>query len=90
LGKKEKVWFLRIAPLLLRNEENNQLFDDLGFINAPIHMHPEITWELDLNLPEEELLKNMRKTTRYLIRQAEKNEKIEVIKINKERGPGEF
>jgi len=72
LGKKEKVWFLRIAPLLLRNEENNQLFDDLGFINAPIHMHPEITWELDLNLPEEELLKNMRKTTRYLIRQAEK------------------
>jgi len=43
-------------------------------------MHPEITWELDLSLSEEELLKNMRKTTRYLIRQAEKNEKIEIVK----------
>ncbi len=80
LGKRENVLFLRIAPLLLRNEENNQFFDELGFINAPIHMHPEITWELDLSLSEEELLKNMRKTTRYLIRQAEKNEKIEIVK----------
>jgi lipid II:glycine glycyltransferase (peptidoglycan interpeptide bridge formation enzyme) len=79
LGKKEEAWFLRIAPLLLRTEENNQLFEYLGFINAPMHMHPEITWELDLTLPEDQLLKNMRKTTRYLIRQAEK-EGVDVVK----------
>ncbi|MDD5696487.1 MAG: peptidoglycan bridge formation glycyltransferase FemA/FemB family protein [Candidatus Pacebacteria bacterium] len=79
LGKKEEAWFLRIAPLLLRTEENNQLFEYFGFINAPMHMHPEITWELDLTLPEDQLLKNMRKTTRYLIRQAEK-EGVDVVK----------
>jgi lipid II:glycine glycyltransferase (peptidoglycan interpeptide bridge formation enzyme) len=42
-------------------------------------MHPEITWELGINIPEQELLANMRKTTRYLIRQAEKNPDIEII-----------
>jgi peptidoglycan pentaglycine glycine transferase (the first glycine) len=80
LGKKEKVVFLRIGSLLLNNETNNQLFKDLGFIDAPMHMHPEITWELDLTVNEEELLKNMRKTTRYLVRQAEKDKDIEIIK----------
>jgi lipid II:glycine glycyltransferase (peptidoglycan interpeptide bridge formation enzyme) len=43
-------------------------------------MHPEVTWELDITLPEENLLMNMRKTTRYLIRQAEKNPDIEIVK----------
>ncbi len=80
LGKKEGVWFLRIAPLLLRTEENNQLFEYFRFVNAPMHMHPETTWELDLTLSEEELLKNMRKTTRYLIRQAEKEGGVHVVK----------
>jgi len=32
----------------------------------------EATWKLDIRPTEEELLKQMRKTTRYLIRQAEK------------------
>jgi lipid II:glycine glycyltransferase (peptidoglycan interpeptide bridge formation enzyme) len=41
-------------------------------------MHPEITWSLILNLSEEELLKNMRKTTRYLIRQAEKDKELKL------------
>ncbi len=85
LGKKEKVAFIRIGSLFLKNEENNKIFDDLGFIDAPMHMHPEITWELDLNLNEEELLRDMRKTTRYLIRQAEKDKDIEIVKdTNKE------
>jgi lipid II:glycine glycyltransferase (peptidoglycan interpeptide bridge formation enzyme) len=43
-------------------------------------VHPEVTWELDITLPEEKLLMNMRKTTRYLIRQAEKNLDIQIIK----------
>ncbi len=85
LGKKENVVFLRIGSLMLKNEENNNLFEELGFIDAPMHMHPEITWELDLTVSEEELLKNMRKTTRYLIRQAEKDKEIEITKsINEE------
>jgi len=80
LAQKEKAWVIRICPIWERNSENEKIFKDLGYINAPIHNHPEATWVLNLNNPEEELLKNMRKTTRYLIRQGLKDENIEVIK----------
>ena len=82
IAKQEKAHFIRIAPIWQRNEENIKIFRDLGFIPAPIHIHPEITWELDVRPSEEELLMNMRKTTRYLIRQAQKNTDIEIIKSN--------
>ena len=52
----------------------------MGFREAPIHVHPELTWQLDITLPEEELLMKMRKTTRYLIRQGIKQEKLEILK----------
>ena len=78
IGKEEKVGFIRIAPTLERSEENIEIFGEIGFINAPIHMHPEITWELDIKKPEEELLSKMRKTTRYLIRRAQKNSDIRI------------
>lgn len=80
IAKKEKADFIRISPILERNDENIKIFKNLGFRKAPIHMHPELTWELDITLSEEELLKNMRKTTRYLIRQAQKNSDIKIEK----------
>ena len=43
----------------------------------------EATWKLDLTPSEEELLINMRKTTRYLIRQAMKNPDITIEKSEK-------
>jgi len=79
IAKEGKVSFIRIAPIWERNEENIKVFKDLGFRPAPIHIHPEVTWELDITPPEEDLLMNMRKTTRYLIRQAEKNKDIEIL-----------
>ena len=82
IAKQEKAHFIRIAPICEKNEDNIKVFRDLGFIPAPIHIHPEITWELDIKSSEQELLMNMRKTTRYLIRQAEKNRDIEIIKSN--------
>jgi len=82
LAIQEGASFIRVSPIFSRNEENENIFLDLGFRQAPIHMHPEVTWELDITLPEEELLMNMRKTTRYLIRQAEKNKDIEILKSN--------
>jgi lipid II:glycine glycyltransferase (peptidoglycan interpeptide bridge formation enzyme) len=43
----------------------------------------EATWKLDITLPEEKLLMNMRKTTRYLIRQTLKNQDIFIAKSGK-------
>jgi len=70
LAKKEKVWFLRIRPELLETGENQKLFSDLGFIPAPMHLHAENTWVLNIALDEEEILAGMRKNTRYSIRKS--------------------
>jgi len=77
-SREEKASFIRIAPIFEKNDENIKIFKDLGFKNAPIHMHPEVTWELDVTSSEEDLLMGMRKTTRYLIRQAQKNNDIQI------------
>lgn len=84
IAKEEKVDFIRIAPIWLarrspQGEGGERIFRDLGFRDAPIHIHPEVTWGLDISKPEEEILMGMRKTTRYLIRQAQKDENIEII-----------
>lgn len=78
-AKEEKASFIRIAPIWERNEENKNIFKKCGFINSPMLIHLEATWQLDITKPEEKLLKNMRKTTRYLIKQAEKNSNIKII-----------
>lgn len=78
LALDEKCSFVRIAPFINRNEINRQLFKKLGFIYSPIHTHAEYTWNLNLQPSEEELLKNMRKTTRYGIRKAER-EGVKII-----------
>jgi len=72
IAKEEKVGFIRISPILNDTEENKEIFKDLGFKPAPIHMHAEITWTLKLTPSEEKLLMGMRKTTRNLIRRAAK------------------
>ncbi len=76
---KEETLFLRVAPILERNKENRKLFEDLGFKKAPLHIHPEVSWELDIAPSEEDLLKDMRKTTRYLIKKAGREKDIEVV-----------
>jgi lipid II:glycine glycyltransferase (peptidoglycan interpeptide bridge formation enzyme) len=81
IGREERVDFIRMNPLWERNEENQRIFRNLGFKEAPIHASAyEATWKLDITSSEEELLKNMRKTTRYLIRQNLKNQDIKVTK----------
>lgn len=90
LGLKEKASFIRFSPVFTLNEENVKMFKELGFRNAPIHMHPELTWELNLIPIEDELLKGMRKTTRYLVKQAEKNPDVEIVKSMDEKDLAEF
>ena len=79
--EKENCAFIRISPLMLKTAENEKIFKDLEFRKAPIHMHAELVWMLDLMPTEEELLKNMRKNTRYYIRKA-MSEGVKIIKSN--------
>ncbi len=74
IAKNENCAFIRIVPLWERSNENIKFFKDLGFRKSPMHANAyESTWKLDITLSEESLLMNMRKTTRYLIRQAQKD-----------------
>jgi len=74
LARIERCAFVRLSPLLIKNPDNERIFTDLGFRQAPVHMmHPELSWILDVTPPEDALLMAMRKTTRYCIRKAEKD-----------------
>lgn len=73
LAREERCAFIRISPLLLKTSENEKMFRHAGFRQAPIHMHAETTWILDTTRPAEQLLADMRKTTRYLVRRGEKD-----------------
>lgn len=66
LAKSQGAVFVRIRP----NIETQTL--NYPLIKAPMHLHAETTWVLDLNLPPETLLANMRKTTRHEITKAVK------------------
>ncbi len=90
LNKAEKTFFLRLSPLIENNEENKKLFKDYGFIDSPIHaMDGEYCWILDIKRSEEEILAGMRKTTRYLVRQAQKLG-VEIIKSKNKSDLVEF
>jgi len=78
LAMRERADFVRISPIWKGSQENNKIFSDVGFKPGPLHIHPESSWKLNIELPEEELLQNMRKTTRYLVRQAQKDQNIEI------------
>lgn len=78
IGRSERADFIRINPILERNKENIEIFERLKFRQAPVHAHPEGSWKMDISLPEDRILSQMRKTTRYLIKQAQKDKDIEV------------
>ncbi len=79
LAKTEKVDFIRISPIWQRTAENEKIFKDLKFRLRPLHTHPESSWKLNIEAPEEVLFDGMRKTTKYLIRQAQKNKDLEIV-----------
>jgi lipid II:glycine glycyltransferase (peptidoglycan interpeptide bridge formation enzyme) len=73
LAKSEGSWFLRVRPEILDTQANRKLFAGLGFVAAPMHLHAENTWVLDITGSEDQILAGMRKTTRYLVRKGEKS-----------------
>ena len=78
IAKKEGASFLRINPIWERSEENSRIFKSLGGRNAPIQMHPEASWKLDITLSESALFSSFRDTTRYLIKKCEQNKDIRI------------
>ncbi len=72
IAEEEKCSFVRARPQILENEQNSKTFSQMGFVQAPMHLHAELTYQLDLTGSEEEILAGMRKTTRYEIKQAVK------------------
>lgn len=69
--KQEACVFIRVRPQLQSNDFSKSLFKKLGFINAPMHLHAELTSQLDITPTEEQLIANMRKATRYEIKKAQ-------------------
>ncbi len=67
-AKAEKCVFVRVRPQLLSDDFSISLFASLGFRGAPSHLHAELTQQLDISLPEEEILTKMRKGTKYEVK----------------------
>lgn len=79
---KKGFYFARISPLLSDTVEHNNLLHSYGLTPSPVHSSDaERTLVIDLTKPEDQLLSEMRKTTRNLIRKSQKmNITIEVFK----------
>ena len=72
LAQTEKCLFIRFRPQALDTPELRSTLKKLGLILAPMHLTADLTLQLDLTQPTEVLLQNMRKNTRYEVRQVEK------------------
>lgn len=70
IAKEDKCVFVRVRPQLSSDDFSKKLFAKYKFVNAPTHLHAELTSQLDLSKPEDELMSGMRKATRYEIRKA--------------------
>jgi lipid II:glycine glycyltransferase (peptidoglycan interpeptide bridge formation enzyme) len=70
IAKEKNCVFTRVRPQLQSSEFSKNLFKRHGFINAPMHLHAELTFQLDITKDEQTLLSQMRKTTRYEIKKA--------------------
>lgn len=64
--------FVRVRPQLVENELSLSIFKKYGFSPAPMHLTADLTSQVDLTRPEDQMMEAMRKTTRYEIRKAEK------------------
>lgn len=88
IANAESSIFIKMDPLLRESEENQKIFGDRGFIPAVTYVQVENAWILPLDKSENELLMDMRKTTRYLVRnepkqgvKVESSDKIVDIKL---------
>lgn len=87
---KDGCSFIRMAPIVEDSEEYRKFFALRGFRPAPIHnMDAENAWVVDVDKTEDDLLKEMRKTTRYLVRKGEKMG-IKIVKTTEKKHLSDF
>ncbi|QQG40460.1 MAG: peptidoglycan bridge formation glycyltransferase FemA/FemB family protein [Candidatus Levyibacteriota bacterium] len=71
LAAEERASFIRISPVVPKEYVDFANLKKRGFRDSAMHnMDAEICWVLDITKPENELLKEMRKSHRYLIKKA--------------------
>lgn len=70
IAKEDRCVFVRVRPQLVSNDFSKKIFAKYKFVNAPTHLHAELTSQLDIDKSEDELMSGMRKATRYEIRKA--------------------
>ncbi|OGH18740.1 MAG: hypothetical protein A3C22_00365 [Candidatus Levybacteria bacterium RIFCSPHIGHO2_02_FULL_37_10] len=68
IAQENNCVFVRTRPQLKSDEFSKKIFKDLGFIKAPMHLHAELTSQLDITKSEDQLLVQMRKATRYEVK----------------------
>lgn len=73
-GCEHKCIFVRLRPQIEASDKTDALLKKLRAHKAPFHLHAEHTNILDLSPSEDDLLANMRRQTRYEIRQAIKKD----------------
>lgn len=72
MARTEGFWFIRIAPPMTRDTDHADLFRSLGYQTAPIYVHAETMWVVDVTQSENDILAQMRKNTRYAVRRAQR------------------
>ncbi len=73
IASKERFWFIRMAPILSNLPQHKDILSKAGYRQAPIYIHAETMWAVDVSQSEEDILKGMRKNTRYLIKKGIKD-----------------
>ena len=71
-AKQNNCVFVRFRPNLEETSENRALIESIPSLSASYFLHAENTVFVDLTQSEEDLLKNMRRQTRYEVRRSEK------------------
>jgi len=89
MARQQGFWFIRIASPMVRDDDHANLFLALGYRTAPIYVHAETMWVIDLEQSESDILAHMRKNTRYAIRRADR-ERISVTLSDSLDGLSQF
>lgn len=76
LAKDEGCVFVRIRPQVQNSSKVRQLVEEFDWQPAAMHLTADLTLQLDLTSELDEILKDMRKNTRYEVRKA-KRESVE-------------